>query len=247
MYRTTALVSFFFFASFAQPAAAADDVWTCAGLAEPATSEQRLIACTRLINSGKLEPGYLGQTLISRGKLYREKGDLLKAQADFDRAKTLPLPPDKLIVPDFVTTVVPSVAQDKVDCRSKPANLDRSIAACTRLIEGISKGLAQPPSLSARRIVANKREFDKAIVDFDEAAQITPASPPIYVFFRGNAWRFKGYYDLAVLQTTPKPSVSTQIMALPMASAGPTGQKSVTTSEPSPTTHAPFNSFRITA
>ena len=77
---------------------------------------------------------------------------------------------------------------------------DRAIAACTLILQ---QGRRLPPRVQVKTLhhrgaaYVEKRDFDRAIADYDAALRLEPNNPHIYNS-RGIAYRRKGEYDRAI-------------------------------------------------
>jgi tetratricopeptide (TPR) repeat protein len=94
-------------------------------------------------------------------------------------------------------------AGDWDDCKAASRNPDRSIAGCTRLIDGGQQSLHFRAVAYANRAGAyvNKKDNDRAIADASEAIQLDPGLALAYTN-RAAAYLNKGDSDRAIADTT---------------------------------------------
>ena len=98
-----------------------------------------------------------------------------------------------LLVGAFAT---PAAANDRTICDSRESTPDAAIAACTRLINsGKLKGRNLAPTYNNRGLNYNhKGEYDRAILDLNEALRLDPGMASAYNN-RGWSYNEKGEYD----------------------------------------------------
>ena len=102
----------------------------------------------------------------------------------------------------FTDTHSVEVAKDQDDCERK-GEPDRSIAACTRLIEDRSETRHNLAAYYNNRGSAwrLKGDFDRAIADGTEAIRLVPKLAAAH-YSRGAAWRDSGNPDRAIADFT---------------------------------------------
>ena len=195
-----------------QRQAATADARTC----EKATGEESLAACTREIESGRLDGGGRSKALVNRGFTYRKMGELDQALIDYDAAIRLQ--------PDFATSynnrgyvhVLKRQIDQAIRDFDKAIELDPKFAIALnnrgdaylrrddpdRAIPDLDRAVAIDPKLG---IAWNNRgdayfrkgDFDRAIQDLDTAISIHPEYVDAFNN-RGRAYRGKGDIDRAI-------------------------------------------------
>jgi tetratricopeptide (TPR) repeat protein len=101
----------------------------------------------------------------------------------------------------FAFPVIAEGQRDWDDCRAD--DLDRSIAACTRILQGRDESSTSRAEAYNNRGKAwnQKGDNDRAIADLDEAIRLDPTEA-LYYSNRGIAWRAKGDPDRAIADYT---------------------------------------------
>ncbi len=156
--------------------------------------DQRISACTQVIASGRLSRLDLANVLHARGKAWAAKGDHRRARADYDealRANPIYVPAlyDRFMVeqsgPDREKAVIVPKAAPQKDAAKKAA--------------APPAGDAKDPAEYVRRgrEWSDKRDYDRAITEYNEALRIDPKYAAAY-HNRGFAWQNKGDYARAI-------------------------------------------------
>jgi tetratricopeptide (TPR) repeat protein len=149
-----------------------------------------------------INPNY-ADAYFNRGIAYHRKGADDKAIADFDKAISLN-PNDAEIYNNRG-----SVYAEKHNYDAAIADFDKAIALnSSDAMAYFNRGLAYSNRRGIGKIgsglvvtagaYANKRDYDKAIADFDKAIALNPSYPSVY-YNRGIAHAGKGNYDKAIL------------------------------------------------
>ncbi len=97
----------------------------------------------------------------------------------------------------------PAVAASRADWDAcKKDDPDRSIAACTRIIQGRGETAKNSAIAHHERGLAyrSKGDFDRAIANYSEAIRLDPKLAAAYNN-RGNAYKNKGDFDRATSPT----------------------------------------------
>jgi tetratricopeptide (TPR) repeat protein len=102
-----------------------------------------------------------------------------------------------LLVVFLSVSAFAALADDATDCAT--ATFDNAIAACSRQIaSGTLKRQDRAQAFNNRGAAYNfKGDYDRAIVDLNEAIQFDPKNASAFVN-RGDAYNSKGDYDLAI-------------------------------------------------
>ena len=151
-----------------------DDQKACNG---PDTKpDEGIAACTRQIESGRLEGHDLAISYYNRGIFWYDKDESDKAIADYTKAIELS--------PDYA-----SAFNNRGNAYAAKGDLDRAIADYDRAIEIDAKD----PFRWNNRGLAWKRkgDFDRAIADFDQAIRADPGYTAAYTN-RGQTFEDKG-------------------------------------------------------
>lgn len=182
--------------------------------------DQRIAACTKLIDSKQVSTQDLATVFNSRGIAWADKHDYAKAIADYDEALRInPLfafayyhrfiaqqskgrDTPARTARDKVASVNPKIAPDAKQATAPNAN--------PATIPGAKSAADAKPAADAgvnptdaagynRRgnAWADKRDYDRAIADYSEALRINPQYAVAY-YNRGLAWRNKRDYDRAI-------------------------------------------------
>jgi tetratricopeptide (TPR) repeat protein len=116
---------------------------------------------------------------------------------------------------DFLIATVAAIAllaspatasqKDVLDCSTNgwfKLSTDAHIAACTRVLaNGDAKSRADAFDTRGVLLANQKRDYDRAIADFDQAIRLYPNRDGTYRN-RGDAWRSKGEHDRAIADYT---------------------------------------------
>ncbi|MGE5158179.1 MAG: caspase family protein [Gemmatimonas sp.] len=158
--------------------ATADDLSTCTG----GSGDAAVAACTRALESGRLNRTDRVRAYNRRGILWKRKGEHDRAIADYTAA--IELNPNYLF----------AYYNRGISYREKQ-DFDRAIADYTAAIRINPKY----PQAYVNRGVAygEKYDYDQAIADYNIAIQLDPKYAVAYNN-RGVAWKNKGEYDLAI-------------------------------------------------
>ncbi|MGA2945425.1 MAG: tetratricopeptide repeat protein, partial [Xanthobacteraceae bacterium] len=141
-----------------------------------ASVDERIAACTTLIDSGRYQPVNLAILHDNRGSAYRVKGDPTSARKDFDDAVTL----NPGYARAFANRGSLLLAQHDLD------------GAITDLNQAISLDANDAGMFMTRgNAYDEKNDFDHAIADYNEAIRLSPNYGSAY-FNRGLAFRRKG-------------------------------------------------------
>lgn len=103
-----------------------------------------------------------------------------------------------LLIVGVLITVSSAGADDSETCTNSSG--DDAIAACTRAIESARDATQDVASLYMNRghQYAYKRQYDRAIQDFDQAIRLDSQNVPAFIG-RGRAYGDKGQHDRALL------------------------------------------------
>lgn len=146
------------------------------------TADERMAACTRAINSGRLSAAEQAFTLIHRGILWDDKGETSAAIADYSEAIR--------IEPRFAEAY-----QLRGDAWRGKGDHDWAIADYT---ESIRINPEEDTAYYYRGLAwYAKGDLDRAIADYGDAIRIHPKNARTY-YNRGNAWMAKGDNDRAI-------------------------------------------------
>lgn len=176
--------------------------------------DQRIAACTQAVASGQLSKFDLANALHARGKAWAGKGDLSRARADYSdalRANPIYLP---AIFDRFMAELNKSENENagaarkasprKDAARKDPIQRDATQKDAAKKDAGKKADVPPAGELKdaaeyVRRGAAwgQKREFDRAIADYNEALRIDPKNALAY-FNRGLALQNKGDYARAI-------------------------------------------------
>jgi tetratricopeptide (TPR) repeat protein len=164
----------------AQPSPNAD---ICAADVSSAFSpQQRIAACTALIDAAKDTPKELAAELVNRGAAYWYMHKSTEALADFDRA----------------------IALDPQNARAfrERANSSRSAGRIDRALADANEAVRLDPndakSFDGRgNVFNNNAQYDRAIEDYNEAVRLDPGFSLAFMD-RGVAYYFKKEYDRAI-------------------------------------------------
>src|SRR5262245_12033761 len=97
----------------------------------------------------------------------------------------------------LVTPALAASTKDTADCEQM-TNPSLKISACTRILQSGPANDAKTAAYHHRGMgLLLKQDFDRAIVEFNEALKIDPAYKRS-LNSRGNAWKGKGETDLAL-------------------------------------------------
>jgi tetratricopeptide (TPR) repeat protein len=121
--------------------------------------DDRIAACTSILNSGRASGRALASAYMNRAAAYARKGDYERAAADFSAA----------IKNDPKSA---KAYRGRANAYARMHKFDQAIDDASRAIK-----LDDAPSSSYNLrglIYAEKREYDRAIADFSEAARLTP-------------------------------------------------------------------------
>ncbi len=165
--------------------------------------DQRIAACTQVISSGRLATPDLANALHARGKAWAGKGDHRRARADYEEAlRANPIYAPALY--DRFMLALNSGDRDNAAARkavprkdatsSDAAKKDAAKKAVAALV-GDSKDPAE--YVRRGREWSDKREYDRAIAEFNEALRLDPKHAGAY-FQRGFALQSKGDYARAI-------------------------------------------------
>src|SRR5262249_29182984 len=117
------------------------------------SGEEKIAACTRAIDSGRLQGHELAASYMNRGIAYREKEDLGPAIADLEEAVRL-------------DPVFADAYRNRGIAYRYKGELDRAIADYT---EAIRLDPKFAPAFNARGVAYNaKGEFDRAVADLSD-------------------------------------------------------------------------------
>lgn len=157
------------------------DVYFCAGTA--GTVDDRMAACTRAIQSGKLSPAILSKTFYARAEIWWHKGDIDGEIADLSEAIRLN--------PHYANAF-----NNRGSAWTRKQDVDRAIAD---LNEAIRLGPSYPPGAYNNRGIAwgDMGDDDRAIADYDEAIRLDPQYAAAFND-RGGAWCKKSDSDRAI-------------------------------------------------
>jgi len=172
------------------------DYETCKSAQNP---DQRIAACTQVIASGRLSNPDLANALHARGKAWAGKGDHRRARADYDEAlRANPIYVvalyDRFMAEHSGRARENAVAVPKAAPRKEVAQKDTAKKA------GVPPaGSSKDPNEYVRRgrEWGEKREYDRAIAEFNEALRLDPKNAGAY-FQRGYALQSKGDYARAI-------------------------------------------------
>jgi len=97
----------------------------------------------------------------------------------------------------LVTPALAASPKDTADCEQM-TNPALKISACSRILQSGPAGDAKTAAYHHRGVgFLLKQDFDRAIVEFNEALKLDPAYKRS-LNSRGNAWKGKGETDLAM-------------------------------------------------
>lgn len=172
--------------------------------------DQRIAACTQVIASGQLSKPDLANALHARGKAWAGKGDHRRARADYDEA--LRANPIYVIAYyDRFMAEQGSRSRDRENAavaqkpapRKDAAQNDAAKKDAPKKVAVAPAGDSKDPAEYIRRGIAwsEKRDYDRAIADYNEALRLDPQSAAAYSK-RGLAWQNKGDYVRAVADYT---------------------------------------------
>jgi tetratricopeptide (TPR) repeat protein len=123
-----------------------------------ATNDERIAACTVLIDSGRYQPPNLAILRHDRGVLLRAKGDLVGALNDFSEAVTL-------------NTDYARAYADRGSLRLAQHDLDGAIADLDTAIRLDANDAAA--FMTRGNAYDEKADFDRAIADYNEATRLS--------------------------------------------------------------------------
>ena len=148
------------------------------------STDQRIAACTRLIDSGQLSSQDRASAFHNRGIAWADKRDYGRAIADYNEALRInPLYALAYYHRFMAQQKQPGDAGSNTGPKEAP-----SPAVNPKDAAGYNKrGIAW----------AEKRDFDRAIADYNEALLLNPQYAFAY-YNRGNAWRNKRDFDRAI-------------------------------------------------
>ena len=149
---------------------------------DDAGGDEAIAACTRAIDSGRLEGHDLAVKYYNRGVEYKNKGDLDRAIADY--TETIRLDPE-----DKDPYINRGVAYDA------KGDHDRAIADYSEAIRLDPKDT--DPHNNRGVAYKAKGDLDRAITDYNEAIGLDPKFAKTYIN-RGNAYRAKDDLDRAI-------------------------------------------------
>ncbi len=190
------------------------DIKQCSSETMP--NDERISACTRLIESGKFSSQMMAASYDNRGVAWHRKGDLDRAIADYNEALRLN--------PQFANAF-----NNRANDWNNKGDLDHAIADYNeairlnphytdaffgrslvwvnngnldRAIDDLSEVIRLDPQFAIAfnnrgRAWNNKGDYDRAIADYNEAIRL---NPQVALTFnnRGNAWMYKDNYDRAI-------------------------------------------------
>ena len=131
----------------------------------------------------------------------------------------------------------PAVAASRADWDAcKGDDPDRSIAACTRIIQGRGETAKDSAIAHPERGLSykSKGDFDRAIADFSEAIRFDPKYAEAY-YLRGVVYGNKGDLDRAIAPTTARRSGSIPSWQPPTTTGATRTRTRATSTAPSPT------------
>jgi tetratricopeptide (TPR) repeat protein len=162
MWRGITLLALFIFA-LPTPSSAADD-WAICTLGD--AGEAIIAACTRVLQSGKLDHGQSAIAYRQRGSAYGTKGELDRAIADFTEAIRL----DPRNAEGFAR---------RADAYLDRQQLDQAIGDFS---EAIRLGPDSPTARNNRGVAYwRKRDYARAIEDFDQAIRLNSTNPRAFL------------------------------------------------------------------
>jgi tetratricopeptide (TPR) repeat protein len=152
--------------------------------------DAKIAACTRLLESGKLTNQERSKAYQARGIFWREKGERDRAIADFNEALRL-TPNDS------------DVYNNRGIIWIDMGEVDRAFSDFNESV------LHAPQTVDSAIFYENrgdvwreqKREFDRAIVDYSNAIRLDPKDSKAYLN-RGIAWKELGQFDRAIADYT---------------------------------------------
>jgi tetratricopeptide (TPR) repeat protein len=158
--------------------ATADDLSTCTN----GSGDAAVAACTRALESGRLNRTDRVRAYNSRGNLWKRKGEYDRAIADYTAAIEL-------------NRSYLFAYYNRGNSYFETQNFDRAISDYTVAIRINPKY----PHAYANRGAAygEKHDYDRALADYNVAIQLDPKYAAAYNN-RGVAWKNKGEYDLAI-------------------------------------------------
>ncbi len=172
-------------AVFAVPAQAQSNANTEICAADDASAfspEQRIAACTALIDAAKDKPQDLAAALVNRGAAYWYVNKTQASFADFDRA----------------------IALDPKNARAfrERSNANRSSGRLDRALSDANTAVrldpTDPKAFDFRgNVFNNNRQYDRAIEDYNEALRLDPKFAQAFMD-RGVAYYFKQDYQAAI-------------------------------------------------
>src|SRR6185312_8091148 len=147
-----------------------------------ASNDERITACTVLLDSGRYQPPNLAILHHNRGVALRAKGDIAAAINDFTEAIKLNA--------DYARAYA-----DRGSARLTQHDLDGAIADLDAAI-GLESNDAGA-FMTRGNAFDEKADLDRAIADYNEAIRLSPNYAAAY-FNRGLAFRRKGDFDRAI-------------------------------------------------
>ncbi|HEY1473595.1 MAG TPA: tetratricopeptide repeat protein [Pseudolabrys sp.] len=166
----------------AQAQAAANDEICAADDASAFSPEQRIAACTALIEAAKDAPAALAAALVNRGAASWYAHKTQAAFADFNRA----------------------IALDPTNARAfrERSNAFRNVGQLDRALADANEAVRLNPKDAKMfdnrgNVFNNNRQFDRAIADYDEALRLDPSFSLAFMD-RGVAHYFKEEYQAAI-------------------------------------------------
>lgn len=146
------------------------------------TPEQRIAACSVVIDASKDAPGELSAALVNRGAAYWYVRKTQQAYADLDRAIALD--------PKNVRGL-----RERANVNRTNGRLDRALADAN---EAVRLDANDAKSFEARgNVFINNGQYDRAIEDYNEAVRLDPKFALAYMD-RGVAHYFKADYENAI-------------------------------------------------